>query len=253
MSYTVQQLANLAGVSVRTLHYYDQIDLLKPSSVQKNGYRYYEETELLTLQQILFFRELEFSLEDIKKIMSSPGFDMKEALLDQRKLIKLRKKRLSRLIKTIDKTILKLNHKIAMKDDELYGNFTKEEMEKYTEEARQKWGHTDAYKQSQERVKKMGKEGLKKVLEESGKLTQEIAAAMKAGEDPKSDKVQVLIARHYDGLRAFYEPNFEMYRGLAEMYVADPRFKANYEKVAVGLAEYLRDGMVYYADVQEGK
>lgn len=207
----------------------------------------------MKLQQILFFRELEFSLEDIKKIMSSPSFDMKEALLDQRELIELRKKRLSRLVKTIDKTLLKLNHKITMQDDELYGNFSKEEMDKYTEEARQKWGNTEAFKQSQERVKKMGKEGLKKVMEEGKKLTLELADALKAGEDPKSDKVQKLIARHYDGLRAFYEPNFEMYRGLAEMYVADPRFKANYEKVAVGLAEYLRDGMIYYADTNEKK
>lgn len=253
MAYTVQQLADLAGVSVRTLHYYDEIDLLKPSTVQKNGYRYYEEKELLTLQQILFFRELDFSLEDIKKILSAPGFDMKEALQDQRKLIEIRKKRLSRLVKTIDKTILKLNHKITMQDDELYGNFTKEEAEKYAEEARQRWGNTDAYKQSQERVKKMGKEGLKKVMEAGQKLLHELAAEMKNGTDVKDAKVQALIARHYDGLRAFYEPNYEMYRGLAEMYVNDPRFKANYEKVAEGLAEYLRDGMIYYADIQEGK
>jgi hypothetical protein len=140
-----------------------------------------------------------------------------------------------------------------MNNDELYGNLPQEEAEQYAEEARQRWGNTDVYKQSQKRVKKMGKEGLKKVLEESGKLTVEIANAMKAGEDPKSLKVQALIARHYDGLRAFYEPNYEMYRGLAEMYVSDVRFKENYEKVAIGLAEYLRDAMVYFVVIQEGK
>lgn len=140
-----------------------------------------------------------------------------------------------------------------MNNDELYENLPKVEAEQYAEEARQRWGSTDAYKQSQERVKKMGKEGLKKVLEESGKLTVEIADAMKSGEDPTSLKVRALIARHYEGLRAFYEPNYEMYRGLAEMYVSDIRFKKNYEKVAIGLAEYLRDAMINFIDIQEGK
>jgi DNA-binding transcriptional MerR regulator len=247
MSYTVQQLATLAGVSVRTLHHYDQVGLLKPARVKNNGYRFYEEAELLRLQQILFFRELDFPLEDIKKIITSPSFNMEEALRDQRKLIGMKKDRLSLLVKTIDKTIKKINKQTNMEDQELYGNFSKEEMEKYNEEAKEKWGHTEAYKQSTERVKKMGKDGLNKVLKESGELTLEIAEAMKDGAKPESDKTQKLIARHYAGLRAFYEPNPEMYRGLAEMYVADPRFKANYEKVAEGLAEYLRDGMLYYA------
>lgn len=140
-----------------------------------------------------------------------------------------------------------------MSDQELYGNFTKTEMDKYAEEAKQKWGHTDAFKQSQERVKKMGKAGLNKILEKSGKLTLEIAAAMAAGQDPKSEGVQKLITRHYDGLRAFYEPNLKMYRGMAKMYVDDPRFKANYENVAEGLAEFMRDGMICFADTQEVK
>lgn len=246
MIYTVQKLATIAGISVRTLHYYDEIGLLRPAGVKKNGYRYYEERELLVLQQILFFRELDFSLEDIKKILSSPAFDMREALRDQRKLIELKKIRLSKLIQTIDQTLKKINKETIVDDKELYGNFSKEEMERYTEEARQKWGKTEAFKQSEVRVKKLGKEGLKRVLAESGKLTEEIAACMKSGEKPTSETAQKLIARHYDGLRAFYEPNLELYQGLAEMYVADERFKQNYEKVAVGLAEYMRDGMMEF-------
>lgn len=122
-------------------------------------------------------------------------------------------------------------------------------MEKYVEEARQKWGNTEAYKQSTERVRKMGKDGLNKVLKEAGKLTKDIAEYMKDGEKPASEKVQKLISRHYDGLRAFYEPNPELYRGLANMYVDDPRFKANYEKVAWGLAEYMQEAMLYYVKV----
>ncbi len=253
MPYSVNQLAKLAGVSVRTLHYYDEVGLLKPTRVKHNDYRQYNEDELLRLQQIMFFRELDFSLEQIKKILSSPQFDMQAALAEQKQLIKLKRHRLDRLMITIDKTIKKINNEIHMEDQELYGNFSKAEMDKYTEEARQRWGHTDAFKQSQQRVKKMGKAGLAKVLKESGELTQAIAAAMKSGLYPKSEVVQQLIARHYDGLRAFYEPNLEMYKGLAIMYVDDPRFKANYENVAAGLAEFMRDGMLYFAEMNKEK
>lgn len=248
MSYSVQQLASLAGVSVRTLHYYDEMNLLKPARKERNGYRQYEETQLLRLQQIMFFRELDFSLETIQKILSSPQFDMRLALHEQKNLIKLKRHRLDRLITTIDKTIKKINKEINMQDKELYGNFSKEEMDKYSEEAQKRWGHTDAFKQSQERVKKMGKDGLAKVIKDASELTQTIATAMKSGQDPKSEAVQSLIARHYEGLRAFYEPNLQMYRGMAKMYVDDPRFKANYENVAIGLAKFMSDGMLYFAE-----
>jgi DNA-binding transcriptional MerR regulator len=253
MSYTVQQLATLSGVTVRTLHYYDEVGILNPAGVKKNGYRYYEEPQLLRLQQILFFRELDFPLDDIKRILASPSFDMKEALFDQRRAIEIKKKRLSHLVQTIDKTIKKINKEIIMEDEELYGNFSKEEAQAYAKEARERWGNTPAYKQSKERVKKMGKEGMKKVLEESGKLTVEIAECMKSGEPATGERALALIARHYDGLRAFYEPNSEMYRGLAEMYVADERFKQNYEKVAEGLAEYMKESMFAFAKELERK
>jgi hypothetical protein len=116
----------------------------------------------------------------------------------------------------------------------------------YEEEARARWGDTRAFKQSEIRVKKMGEDGLKKTMEESRKITAEIAECMKSGEKPDGERAQKLIARHYEWLRNFYEPTPEMYRGLAEMYTADERFKANYEKVAVGLAEYMREGMMEY-------
>ncbi len=248
MTYSINQLAKLAGVSIRTLHYYDEVGLLTPTRLEHNGYRQYDEAQLLRLQQIMFFRELDFPLEQIKKIIDSPHFDMRTALTEQKHLIKIKRYRLDRLIATIDKTIKKLNNELNMDDQELYGNFSKAEMEKYTEEARQRWGNTDAFKQSHDRVKKMGKAGLAKILKESGELTQQIAAAMKNGLDPKSETVQELIARHYAGLRAFYEPNLELYKGLANMYVDDPRFKANYEKVADGLAEFMRDGMLCFIE-----
>lgn len=246
MQYNINQLAKIAEVSVRTLHHYDDIGLLTSSRNTRNQYRIYEEKDLLKLQQILFFRELDFKLEDIKKILENPKFDIANALNDHKQMILLKRRRLNELLKTIDKTINKVTNKKYMKDEELYGGFTKEEMEKYQEEAKEKWGDTEAYKQSTERVKKMGKDGLNKVLEESGKLTIEIADAMKKGLSPESIEVQKLIAKHYEGLRVFYEPTKEIYAGLAKMYVEDKRFKKNYENVAQGLAQFMQYGMLFF-------
>jgi DNA-binding transcriptional MerR regulator len=251
MSYTVQQLAKLAGVSVRTLHHYDQIGLLKPARIENNGYRKYEERELLQLQQILFFRELDFPLEEITRVMSSSGFNMKVALSDQRKLIELKKKRLTGLIKTIDKTINKLNQQNKMKDEELYGSFNKDEMDQYAEEAKQRWGHTEAYKQSQERVAKMSKEDMQLLKENGEKWCAKLATMMDLS--PKSPEIQEMIEQHYQGLRTFYEPNLKMYRGLGDMYVADARFTAYYDKHAPGLAKFLREAMHYYCEVHGEK
>lgn len=246
--YTVNQLSKLASISVRTLHYYDEIGLLKPAQTLENGYRQYGEEELLKLQQILFFRELDFSLEEIQRILASPNFNRLEALRDQRNLIELKKKRLNRLIATIDKTIQKLNNEITMNDQDLYGGLSDEQQKKYAEEAKQRWGHTDAYKESMKRYAKMSKDDLKKIQEEGHKLMLEIVANMDKG--ATSPEVQKLIARHYDGLRTWYEPNLEMYRGLANMYVDDSRFAAFYEKYAPGLAVFMRDAMLAYADSQ---
>jgi DNA-binding transcriptional MerR regulator len=251
MTYTVQQLAQLAGVSVRTLHHYDQIGLLKPARVQANGYRQYGEAELLQLQQILFFRELDFPLEEIKRILKAPHFDMQAALNDQRKMLELKKKRLNNLVKTIDSTLLKLNHQKTMQDQDLYGGFSKEEADQYAAEAKQRWGHTDAYKESQRRTAKFTKDDWKRISETSDALMKEIVA--NSERDPADPVVQALIARHFDSLRNFYEPNLEMYRGLGSMYVDDARFAAYYDKYKPGLAVFMRDAMHAYCDLQEKK
>lgn len=248
MTYTVQQLANLAGVTTRTLHHYDEIGLLSPARKSSNGYRQYGEAELLKLQQIMFFRELEFPLKEIETILKNPKFDMATALSDHRKLIKIKKKRMNDLLKTIDKTLTKINHKKNMDDKELYGGFSKEEAETYAAEAKARWGHNDAYKQSQERVKKMSKEQFAQIGKEGDELQKEIVANIDKG--PESPIVQKLIAKHYDNLRHFYEPNLEMYRGLADMYVSDPRFAAHFKKYHPDLPEFMRDAMHAFCDTQ---
>lgn len=253
MQYTVKKLAELAGISVRTLHYYDEIGLLKPSFVKDNGYRYYAEKELLTLQQILFFRELEFPLEQIVKIMQNPQFDRISALEEQKKLLEIKKKRLEGLLTTIETTITSEKGGENMSAQNLYGNFSKKQMEEYQEEAKKRWGHTDAWKQSQERTKHWKKEDYDRIAKEGAEWTQKMGEMMNSGLTPDSAEIQEMIGKHYEGLRTFYEPNYEMYKGLGQMYVDDPRFTAFYEKFGKGLAVFMRDAMVIYSDKHLGK
>ena len=251
-SYSIQELAKLANVSKRTLKHYDEIGLLKPQRQGSNNYRRYTRDELLRLQQILFFRELDFPLNEIKKIMNSPQFDMAIALGNHRALIAIKRDRLDKLMKTIDQTIIKIkdpkNKKTTMTDQDLYSSFSKEEEEKYAAEAKERWGNTDAYKQSQERYGKMSDREKEAVAIAGDTLMKEIAKAFKVGESATGPEMQKLIAKHYEGLRTFYDPNPELYRGLGEMYVADERFTAFYDRYAPGLAPFMRDAMIAYAD-----
>lgn len=253
MKYTVHQLAALAGITVRTLHHYDQIGLLKPSFSGSNGYRYYEEKELLKLQQILFFRELEFSLEQIKDIMDSPKFDFVTAMKDQKKMLQIKRDRIDALLSTIDKTIQSREGGEVMKNDDLYGGFTKKQMEEYKEEAKQRWGDTDAWKQSEEHTKHWTKTDYDRIAKQGAEWTAKMASLMEKGFAVDSPEIQEMIGQHYNALRTFYEPNYEMYRGLGQMYVDDPRFTAYYEKFGKGLAVFMRDAMVQFCDSKEKK
>ncbi len=245
MSYTINQLAQIANVSVRTLHHYDAIGLLS-SSRRKNTYREYQEADLLRLQQILFFRELDFKLEDIKSILENPKFDISSALTDHKHMILLKRKRLDNLLVTIDKTIKKVTHKKYMKDEELYDSFTKEEMNELAEEAKKRWGHTTAYKESEQKMRTMTKEQMDGIKAEGADISKKAAALMHM--DVRSAEVQAVIALHYKHLSNFYTPTPEMYRGLAEMYIADTRFTQYFEKYAVGLAQFMHDAMMVYVE-----
>lgn len=252
MPYSVKQLAKLAGVTVRTLHYYDEVGLLSPSFVEKNGYRKYERDELLKLQQILFFRELDFSIDEIKRIMSNPKYDMSAALGDQRAMLELKKKRITGLIKNIDQTIKQLKNQSNMNDEdmkELYDTFGEDTIKKYADEVKQRWGHTDAYKQSMERSKNATKEDLEKYKKDSDIFMKKVAETADKG--ATSPEMQELIAQHFDALRMWYEPNLEMYEGLAHMYVDDPRFTAYYEKYKPGLAKIFSDAMLHFIETQK--
>ncbi len=251
MSYTVHSLAQLAGISVRTLHYYDEIGLLKPSVIKKNGYRYYEDAELIRLQQILFFRELEFPLEDIKRMLNRPQFSVVEALKDQKKLIRLKQARLEKLINSINKTIKTMSNNHKINDEELYDVFKDAEVKQYQDEVKERWGNSDAYRQSMAKVGTMTKKEMEKLKADGKKHTQAIADAMDKGIE-HSD-VQKLIKQSHEGVNFFYDCSYEMFRNLGKMYVEDPRFTAYYEKFRPGLAVFMRDAIAYYCDQHENK
>ncbi len=251
MNYTVKQLADISGVSIRTLHFYDEIGLLKPSYVKENGYRFYEQKELMKLQQILFFKELEFPLDEIMKFISRPGYHMQNILSDHKKLLLTKQKRIEKLIETIDKTIISLKGGETMNSNDMFEPFTNDELKTLKEETKQRWGETDAYKQSIERTKHWTKADYDRIKREGVEFTQKLANAM--GKDIKSEEVQALIAQHHKGIGTFYDCSYEMYRGLGKLYVDDPRFTAYYERFKPGLAQWLQQAINYYCDVQEKK
>lgn len=246
--YTVSQLAKMAGVSVRTLHHYDQIGLLKPSARTEAGYRLYGKRDLLRLQQILFFKELDLPLSEVSAILGDPGFDQVEALQQHRQLVEQRVARLSRLITTIDKTIDKLTEDtMTMTDEELYEGFTKEQAERYQREAREMYDPT-LVAESEQRIRRMSKEQWTALKTEGDEVTRGIAALFQAGRAPGDAEVQALMARHHAWIERFYPCSAEVYRGLGQGYAQHPDFRAFYDRYAPDLADFLSTAMVYYAD-----
>ena len=247
-TYTVGALAALAGVSVRTLRLYDEMGLVTPSARTPAGYRLYGEADLLRLQQALFYRELDFPLEAIRKALDTPGFDNIEALRRHRRLLELKAERLSTLMGTIDRTIRALNGDDGMlSDKELYEGFDDETIERYEREAKETWGHTDAYAQSRKRVKAMSKEQWAAVKARGEEITLALADAFKAGRESVGPEAMALCGRWAEHLRAFYDPSPEMIEGLGAMYADHPEFRAFYEKIAPGLADWLKPAMAAFA------
>lgn len=254
MTYTVHQLAEKAGITPRTLRHYDRIGLLKPAELAKNGYRQYGDRELIRLQQILFFRELDFPLEEIQTMIDHPRFDLADAFRYQRGLLELKRKRLGTIIKSIDTTLKSMqDQNITDQERDLYGSLSDGEIQQYKNEAKQRWGGTDAYKQSQERYAKLSKAEIKKMKADSDAFNIELASAVERSVAPESDEFQTLVQKHFEGINFFYDCSMEIYRGLADMYVQDDRFAAYYRKYHADLPEKLVQGMRYYADKKEGK
>jgi MerR family transcriptional regulator, thiopeptide resistance regulator len=243
MMYTVKQLAKLAGVSVRTLHYYDEIGLLKPSSVGGNGYRHYEEEAALRLQQIRFYRELDLSLEEIKTILGRQEFDVLTALRSHKQALQGRVERLERLILTVDNTIDYLKGKETMTAKGMFEGFSEKEQEKYALEAEQMYD-PETVRASNRKWKAYSPMEKERILAEGKEIYTDLAKAMPKGAG--SAEVQTVISHWHMHMQYFWSPNDEQLLGLADLYNSDPRFRANYDKVDSKLAGFMREAVKVY-------
>lgn len=243
--YTVIQLSRIAGVSPRTLHYYDEIGLLKPTAQAQNGYRYYGEEALLRLQQVLLYRELDFSLEQIRKILDEPGFDAVAALKDHSKALRSRMKRIGRLIRTVDMTISHLEGEKKMSGKNLFDGFSEEKQKEYEKEARRRWGDK-AVDDSMKLWNRSTAEEKEKIKAEGEAVYRDLAGHV--GEDAGGPAVQAIVARWHQHLRHFYEPSTERMKGLADLYVDDPAFRTSIGRVHADLPRFLHDAVLVYVD-----
>jgi MerR family transcriptional regulator, thiopeptide resistance regulator len=247
MSYTVKQLSDLAGVSIRTLHYYDEIGLLRPESVGANGYRYYGDESVFKLQQVLFYRELGLELSRIKDILTDPGFDVQSALEAHRKSLQGRVERLNRLVATVDDTILHLKGKKEMSRKQLFAAFSEEEQEKYAAEAERMYD-PKIVQASQKKWKSYTAEDKHRIAEEGNEAYEALVAAIPLG--PASPQAQAGVERWRKHLDYFWTPDLEQLVGLTELYNSDPRFKANFDKIDPRLAEFMREAVKVYVSNQ---
>lgn len=249
MEYTVQKLAKIAGISSRTLRYYDEIEILKPARINSSGYRVYGEAEVNRLQQILFYRELGVGLSAIKEIVISPSFDGLKALREHREKLLEKRMQIELLIANVDKTIALTEGRMEMSDKEKFEGFKEKLIEdnekKYGEEIRSKYGD-DAVNASNKKIKGMTEEQYSrlKLLEES--VIETLKEAYASG-DPAGELGQKAADLHRQWLSyTWNEYSKEAHAGLANMYVEDERFKAYYDKEQPGLAEFLRDAILIY-------
>lgn len=242
--YTVKQLSKLSGVSVRTLHHYDEIGLLKPAQRTESRYRIYGRDELLRLQQILFYRELGYSLPQIGELLDDPEFNLYHSLLEQRRQLQLRKLQTSQLLITINKTIDSLkNNQPMLTDEELYEGFP--DAKALRNEAIENWG-SDVVTASEDKLRKLSGESFKALVTRGDVLVSAIGASMHL--PVESDEVQQLIEQHHRHIRYFWNAREEGYRGLAEVYIADERFAGYFNRIAPGLADYMHSAMLHYCN-----
>jgi DNA-binding transcriptional MerR regulator len=249
MEYTVNQLAKLAGVTGRTLRYYDEIGILKPVRINTSGYRIYGQKEVDKLQQILFYRELDVDLETIKKIVNSPSFDGIKSLKEHREKLLAKREHLNLLIANIEKTIAAQEGRITMSDNEKFEAFKRklidENEKKYGKEARAKYGENIVNKSNQKL-----KEMTEKQYAEVNKLGEEVLNVLNEAfltGNPAGELAQKAADLHRQWLSFFWTHyTKEAHRGVTQMYVEDERFRAYYDQKHRGAAEFLRDAVLIY-------
>jgi len=249
MQYTVNKLARLSGVSPRTLRFYDEIGLLKPAFYGDNQYRYYEEEQLLMLQQILFFRELGFSLDDIQRIISSDDFDKIEALNAHKSILQKNLESTAVLIRTIDKTLLHLRGNIIMTEQEMYAGFDPTKQKEYQNYLLDNKVITESeIHKFHEKVKNWKKEDWERHKCQSDELNDAFLAALHKGLKPSDPEVQVIVWRHHNWIKPFWTPSKKSYIELGQLYQNHPDFRKFYESYDPALIDYIFEAIKIFSD-----
>lgn len=248
MSYTVKKLAKLSGVSVRALHFYDEIGLLKPAHYGENNYRYYEEEQLLMLQQILFYRELGFSLSEIQQIICSNNFDKVEALQLHKRTLLEKLDRTHQMIKTIDKTISHLRGNVKMKDEELYYGFDSEKQKEHEKYLVEKGIVTQEFMdECNAKIKDWTDDQKRAFISDMEKIMADIISEMENKAHPGDKAVQALMRKHYTWLELTWTPNKESYTGLTQLY-RTPEFRKFFDDRHPQLLGFMIEAMKIFAE-----
>lgn len=245
-TYAIGDVAGLAHISVRTLHHYDEIGLLRPSRRTAAGHRRYTPADLARLREILFYRELDFSLDAIAAMLADPGTGTDTRLRDQHRMLRDRIARHQQLLHALEKEMEARKMGMSLTPDEQFEVFGTDKVGgEWADEAEQRWGSTDAYKESQRRTAAYAKADWERLKAESDAGLQQFRAAMLAGEPADGAAARALAESHRQFLnRWFYDCSPELHRELAAMYIADERFAATFDAVAPGLAQYVHDAIM---------
>ncbi|MFD9301853.1 MerR family transcriptional regulator [Streptomyces sp. NPDC060048] len=244
MSYSVGQVATFAGVTVRTLHHYDEIGLLSPGGRSQAGHRRYEDADLDRLQRILFYRELGFPLDEVAVLLDDPETDPGEHLRRQHALLSARIARLQQMAEAVEHAMEAKKMGINLTPEERFEVFGDKDPEQYAEEAERRWGGTDSYAESQRRAAAYTKDDWKRMQDQVADWGARYAALMEAGEPAEGPRAMEMAEEHRLHISTwFYDCSYEIHTGLGEMYVADERFKEFYDSLRPGLAEHLRDAI----------
>jgi MerR family transcriptional regulator, thiopeptide resistance regulator len=239
---TVGEVSELAGVTVRTLHHYDELGLLSPSERSQAGYRLYSYDDLARLQEILIWRALGFSLEEIASLLDDPDHDRLGALQRQRELVGREIEQLGAVAAAVDAAIAAHSNGTRLKETSMFEGFDASE---YEDEVRERWGHTDAYRESARRAQAYCESKWNEIRGESEEIVRELVGLMRAGEPADGPAARALAELHREHIsRWFYPCSPQMHRGLGEMYIGDERFTRTYEREAPGLAKYFHDAIV---------
>ncbi|MCW2904909.1 MAG: transcriptional regulator [Streptosporangiaceae bacterium] len=245
MSYSVGQVAGVAGITVRALHHYDEIGLLCPSGRSHAGHRRYDDADLDRLQQILFYRELGFPLDEVAALLDDPDADPQEHLRHQQRLLNARIAKLEEMAAAVETAMEARKMGINLTPEEKFEVFGDFDPDEYAEEAEQRWGGTDPYKESQRRAASYTKEDWQRIQAESDEINRRFVELMESGAEPRSEAAMGLAEEHRQWISSNdYTCTYEIHTGLAEMYIADQRFTTNIDKAKPGLAGYLREAIL---------